>query len=828
MIRTVAALLAAWSASMIPGLLVKATLLVGAAGLGSVLLRRRAAAVRHFAWALAILGTLALTAASPIAPTVAVPFPGWQPAAEEAPSRDVLRLLATADDLARTRVSLSASADKAPATIGRSAGIGAAARAAGTAASAWPLAEIWIGGCVALLLWCVSGHLGLARLARAARPLDGSEWNAALTAAMTSSGVERSVFLLCSDAIGAPVTWGWRRPFILLPNDADAWPAERRNAVLMHELAHVARGDYVTQLAATIACAIYWFHPLVWVAARRLRGESELACDDRVLAGGTPASEYALQLLAVARGARALRFGGSVAVGMARRSHLEGRLLAVLDEARLRRGVSSRARGVATAVLGVALIPFAGLRPASRPVPAPAPVASTVEASVSSTTATAPASNVRQTRAATADSVIERSISASPGGRLTLDLETGGGVVVRGWDQARVTVRAELRGRDWHDTRVTIDRDGDGVRVRSVQRDNGSSYSTSHHFEIRVPRRFDVQVASGGGHVAIVNVEGTLRGHSGGGGLELDRVSGTASLTTGGGDITVTDSDIGGRVSTGGGLVTLSRVRGGLEGSSGSGPVIYTDGSGVGIGRGTGDISSLRVGDDGSTISGGAGIGTSKGQTIGVFRGRADRRQGIESGASGGVTSGAGAGVGGGAGAGIAGGVGGRLVIARAGGDIDLDDAPNGAAITTGGGRVTVRGGVGLVSASTGGGNIDIGPIAGSVHASTGAGTIHVTLADAGGDEQTVDVSSGSGHVVIELPAHFDGRIDLETSYTRSFGRATTIETGLALERESTTTWDDREGTPRRYVRARGVVGSGRGLVRVKTVNGDIEVRRAR
>ena len=129
--------------------------------------------------------------------------------------------------------------------------------------------------------------------------------------------------------------------------------------------------------------------------------------------------------------------------------------------------------------------------------------------------------------------------------------------------------------------------------------------------------------------------------------------------------------------------------------------------------------------------------------------------------------------------------------------------------------------------ANTGGGDIEIGPVAGSVRAGTGAGAVRVSLADAGGREQSVEITSGTGKVVIELPDRFDGRFDLETAYTESFGRATRIESAWTLDRESTTGWDDSEGTPRRYVRAHGVVGTGRGRIEVRTVNGDIEVRRA-
>ena len=139
-------------------------------------------------------------------------------------------------------------------------------------------------------------------------------------------------------------------PMILLPASAADWPDERLEMVLRHELAHVRRRDLLWRLAGTLACCLYWFHPLAWWAAAQQRKDSEMSCDDQVLSNCS-SEQYATGLVAVAREAAGHRTPAAV-MAMAKPRELEGRLLAVLDPAR-RRQTASTLTVITTLTLGL-------------------------------------------------------------------------------------------------------------------------------------------------------------------------------------------------------------------------------------------------------------------------------------------------------------------------------------------------------------------------------------------------------------------------------------------------------------------------------------------
>lgn len=308
-----------------------------AAALGlEVALRRRSAALRHWVLAVGILGAAVAPALSPIAPSWRVPFGAHHalaPAADSAP----------AHAMAPTSVSVAIALTPPTAPVRR-----------GTPPTAATLALwVWAIGSAFVLLALGAGLARLRWIAGQAQSLADPEWTAARDAIAAELGVSRRVALLESDA-GLLVTWGVRAPTILVPRSAVGWSRDRIRIVLAHEIAHIARGDWAIQLLAEIVCAAHWFNPIAWLACRRLRQESEHACDDTVLRLGADGSEYASHLLELARSMTMRRRAWVPAQAMLRPSSFERRVTAMLNR-HLDRSPLSRA-GRLTAVAAIAAV----------------------------------------------------------------------------------------------------------------------------------------------------------------------------------------------------------------------------------------------------------------------------------------------------------------------------------------------------------------------------------------------------------------------------------------------------------------------------------------
>ena len=773
--------------AFVPAVLAKVTLILAVGLALNAVTRGASASLRH----LVLLATLMCGLTLPVATILA---PRWDvPLLSASPSPTVAARGAT-EDFTTTAGARSpqfiGSTSPATTSAARANHVGPAIDS-----SSMPmdprrvLMLAWIVGFLSVAGWLFVGRLRLHRIARDAWPLASADWRRILDAARADAGVTREVRLSSSSVVSTPLTWGTRTPIILLPEEALDWHDEHRRVVLRHEMAHIARGDSLVQLLAGFVCATYWFHPLAWMIERRLRAECERACDDQVVSLGTPAADYAAHLLEVARSARSFGAPGFLSVAMARPSQLEGRLLAVLNESRQRVAASRSERLAAMAISVLVLLPLAAFRPIERSAKTLSIVSpqeeklQVTEKAANPTDKSVKAKNklptgVATERARSFDSTF--TLSAVPvrsGGTLDIDLKTGGSITIESWGKPEVFVSARLGGRDWRETRVTLEPSSDGARLASDFTRSMRNQSTSHDFDIKVPREFNVRIKSSGGSISISNVSGEFSGSTGGGEINLRAVNGRAHLNTGGGEIDVTDSNIDGSVNTGGGLVRIQHVNGNLRGSSGSGPVIYSESNGAGTGKGSGYGYSYGEGATAGVSASGTAYSTTNGGPIRMY---------------------------------------------AAGGPISLPSAPNGAHITTGGGKITVGSSGGAVYAQTGGGDIEIGPARGSVTAITGAGDVLIDFRDGG----SVEVASGNGRIILTVPRDLNATLDLETAYTQNFREKTHIISDWPVNVTETTDWDHSGGTPRRYVRVRQQIGRGGPLIKVKTVNGDIVLRK--
>ncbi len=283
----------------------------------SFFLRRRSAALRH--WVLA--AGVACAASVPILTAVvpAWPLPFATPAAFT-PYEDPFQ--------------------EAASPASRPPRVGATPSAPAPTSSATPLPGwdvwayvrvVWLVGAALGLSILLTGVLRLAWLAIHARRITNGRWYDLAEEISRSYGLRRPVTLLQSPHPSLLVTWGLARPKVILPAAAVAWTEARARVVLSHELAHIRRGDWIVQLSAELLRALYWFNPLLWVACRRLRLESEHACDDEVMSRGVEGADYATHLIELARALNQRRHMWFPAPAMARPSSLERRVRAMLN-----------------------------------------------------------------------------------------------------------------------------------------------------------------------------------------------------------------------------------------------------------------------------------------------------------------------------------------------------------------------------------------------------------------------------------------------------------------------------------------------------------------
>jgi TonB family protein len=300
----------------------KATAILAAAFAAAALLRRASAAAKHFLWTETLAAVLLLPGVMALAPRWAAP--AVVPA--------IAQSHAAGNTVGVTETTLVVRPER------------------------WSVPWMW--------LWAVGAGFAAARfgvgalyMRRVVRRSRRAVYAEALAAEL-SAGLSRRVKVVEAD-VPAPLACGLLRPAVVLPAGAEEWSGARLATVLRHELAHIRRWDLAAQALGQVVCCLYWFHPLAWLAARRLRQERERACDDAVLAAGVPAHDYAADLVDLARGMAGRRAAIADAPAMAEACDLESRVRALFDASLNRRPLGLKAAVAIELGLLALLLPVA-------------------------------------------------------------------------------------------------------------------------------------------------------------------------------------------------------------------------------------------------------------------------------------------------------------------------------------------------------------------------------------------------------------------------------------------------------------------------------------
>jgi beta-lactamase regulating signal transducer with metallopeptidase domain len=335
-----------WNTSMMM-LLAKATLILIAALGITVTMQRASAGARHLVWLITLGALLLVPALATFTPLRMEILPAREKMAEAPSQKATPSMDKQAPAIHGVSQSTATSTSAATTALPGGAPVGAIERQGllATMSTFSLIALLWVAVVIGIMMSLLYGALMVKRIVRNSHPLDTQDWLTPLYEVSDRLELDEPPRLLSSSDAKMPFACGFLKPTIVLPAECESWTEDRRRAVLLHELAHVSRHDLVGHTLGRLACAVYWFHPLVWTAAKQLRNESERACDDLALSCGARASDYAEHLLDIVTSVRN-DHTPVVALAMARRKEFEGRMLAILDP-ELRHSKPSRRQSAA-------------------------------------------------------------------------------------------------------------------------------------------------------------------------------------------------------------------------------------------------------------------------------------------------------------------------------------------------------------------------------------------------------------------------------------------------------------------------------------------------
>ncbi|MEL6592201.1 MAG: M56 family metallopeptidase, partial [Bacteroidota bacterium] len=160
------------------------------------------------------------------------------------------------------------------------------------------LSLAWLAGIILLSFRLLLGWLYLEYLRRSGQVIVPLQWQERLQAMSLQMQIKRQVRLLESSLLEHPITMGFFKPVILFPMGMiSGMSNEQIEAILLHELAHIKRADYLINYFQTLVEIVLFYHPAVWWISQDLRESREHCCDDLALQQGYDRWQYAQALL---------------------------------------------------------------------------------------------------------------------------------------------------------------------------------------------------------------------------------------------------------------------------------------------------------------------------------------------------------------------------------------------------------------------------------------------------------------------------------------------------------------------------------------------------
>lgn len=398
---------------------------------------------------------------------------------------------------------------------------------------------------------------------------------------------------------------------------------------------------------------------------------------------------------------------------------------------------------------------------------------------------------------------VDKIIETGEGGKLAL-LSDRGEIEVRTWDKGSVHIEVEKFAdvytqeeaeKIFEDFQVEIVQEGENVKVEVGSKGGRRLRSLWATIEVTVPRRFSVDLETEGGGIEVDDLEGNVQARTRGGGISVGEIkNGSVDISTMGGGLSIKGIENGnGRAKTMGGGIEVGDVTGDLE--------VETSGGGINLGEIGGELIAKTLGGGIEIEKGGTDLVavTSGG---GIRVGEADGNVEVK-------TSGGGIGIGP---------VKGEIKAETAGGGINIKGAQGAVEAETLGGGISVDGSGGPVVVNTSGGGIDIADAHGYIEAKTAGGGIEAELAIADPEVDThCTLETAGGNVTIYLPAELKATIDAELNIERRSRREYEIRSDFPI---------DIEGGRSRRIIGEGKINGGGDLIKLRTTNGDIEIKK--